>query len=288
MANIRTIDMQFLDELFGMQGGYVLQFSNASFSRFFAEELNIDIDDPRYAEDGSSKGKRLRFFLRSVDGITAARTLKALWDYREAVRMNTSGPDLVKNAHGRLLTLINKLEGGVEAPSPFTPVPAFDTEKISKLNAELIGLYGVEPHTRGYAFERFLKALFDLYKLDARDPFRNRGEQIDGSFVLANEVYLLEAKWHASPTGAGDLHAFHGKLEQKAPWARGIFISYNGFTEDGLHAFGRAKRVVCIEGLDLHDALRREIPFPSVLTEKIRKAGESGNPFVRVRDLFPE
>lgn len=36
----------------------------------------------------------------------------------------------------------------------------------------------------------------------------------------------------------------HGKLEQKALWARGVYISFEGFTEEGRYAFGRAKRVV--------------------------------------------
>ena len=60
MPNIRSIDMLFLDELFEMGGGYVLNFSDRTMSRFFAEELNVDIDDPVYAEQGGSKGKRLR------------------------------------------------------------------------------------------------------------------------------------------------------------------------------------------------------------------------------------
>lgn len=81
MPNIRAIDMMFLDDLFEMGGGYVLNFSNATFSRFFADELNVDIDDPMYAEQGGSKGKRLRCFLQKVDVPTVIRTLKALWEY---------------------------------------------------------------------------------------------------------------------------------------------------------------------------------------------------------------
>jgi restriction endonuclease Mrr len=123
--------------------------------------------------------------------------------------------------------------------------------------------------------------------LEARDPFRLRGEQIDGSFLLSNEVYLLEAKWQNSPSGNEDLHAFHGKIEQKAPWTRGLFISNSGFSEDGLHAFGRGKRVICMDGYDLYEALMRELPLNHVLERKVRRAAETGIAFVRVRDLFP-
>ena len=86
MSNIRTVEMMFLDELFEMGGGYVLNFSDRTFTQFFAEELNIDIDDPVYARNGGSKGKRLRCLLQTVDKPTVVRTLTALWDYLEALR----------------------------------------------------------------------------------------------------------------------------------------------------------------------------------------------------------
>jgi len=48
---------------------------------------------------------------------------------------------------------------------------------------------------RGYAFERFLKNLFDVWSLDARGSFKLVGEQIDGSFLHGSSVYLIEARW---------------------------------------------------------------------------------------------
>jgi len=104
---------------------------------------------------------------------------------------------------------------------------------------------------------------------------------------MSSETYLVEAKWQNEQCGAEPLHAFHGKLEQKAAWARGVFISYAGFTADGLHAFGRAKRVVCANGLDLHEALKREITLVHLFESKVRWAAETGEPFVSVGTLFP-
>ena len=60
MNNIRAMDMLFLDDVFEMGSGYVLNFSDRTFARFFAEELNVDINDPRYARNGGC-------FLQSVD-----------------------------------------------------------------------------------------------------------------------------------------------------------------------------------------------------------------------------
>lgn len=286
MANIRTIDFRLLDSIFDMGSGYVLDFSDRTMAQFFAEQLNIDIDDPTFQKEGTSKAKRLRYFLKTVDAPTAVRTLNALWEYRETLRQLRGGEEKVANAHGRLLEIINRIQGG---PSPVqAPVaPAFNRVKAAQLRADLMELTKMEPHPRGIAFEKFLKELFDAYGLAAREAFRLRGEQIDGSFLLGAETYLLEAKWHGEPIGNGELHAFHGKVEQKAAWTRGLFISYSGFTEVGLHAFGRGKRVICMEGLDLYDALAREIPMNHVLERKVRHAAETGEPFVRVRDLFP-
>ncbi|WP_246763220.1 restriction endonuclease [Rhizobium sp. 007] len=153
--------------------------------------------------------------------------------------------------------------------------------------AELLQVSSLSAQARGFAFEGFLKGLFDAYGLAAQEPFRLRGEQIGGSFQLGSDIYLLEAKWHGQPIGVADLHTFHVKIEQKAAWTRGLFVSNSGFSEDGLVAFGRGKRVICMDGLDLYEMLDREIPLNQVLERKVRRAAETGMPFLRVRDLFP-
>ncbi len=290
MTNMRAVDMLFLDDLFKMGGGYVLNFSDRTFAEFFVEELNVDIGDPAYAVTGGSKGKRLRCFLQTADKPTVVRTLHALWEYREALRQRAGEAEQITNAHGQLLALINRLEGrsGPSSPAGAPPTPAFDRPKIAKIKADLMGLSALAPQARGYAFETFLKDLFNAYGLAAQEPFRLRGEQIDGSFQFGNETYLVEAKWQGQPTGVAELHTFHGKIEQKAAWTRGLFVSNSGFTDEGLTAFGRGKRVICMDGYDLYETLNREIPFNHVLDRKIRRAAETGSPFARVRDLFPQ
>lgn len=279
--------MMFIDDLFDMGGGYVLNFSDRTFAQFFAEELNIDIDDPSYARQGASKAKRLRCFLQTVDKPTVVRTLTALWEYREALRARSGALEKINNAHGRLLSLINHITRGSVSSAPSrAPVRVFDTAKLATLKGNLIGLASLGSQQRGYAFEKFLKELFDVYGLVAHDPFRLKGEQIDGSFQLGSETYLVEAKWHGDRIGVAELHTFHGKVEQKAAWTRGLFVSNSGFTDEGLHAFGRGKRVICMDGLDLYEALDREIPLDRVSEAKVRRAAETGSPFVRVRDLF--
>jgi hypothetical protein len=285
---LRQIDLMLIDDLFEMGGGYVLNFNDPSYSQFFRRELGINIDDAKYKQVGASKAKRLRCLLNISDNATIVRTLRALWDYREAVRSRTNAPEKIKNAERDFLAMVDRLEGNASKPASFSaPKPAIDRVQIPALRSELLDLSKLTPQDRGYGFEKFLTRLFQTHGLQPREPFRNRGEQIDGSFQFGHETYLLEAKWHASRIGADHLHVFHGKLEQKAAWARGLFISESGFTTEGLEAFGRAKRFVCMDGLDLYELLDRALPLDVVLERKVRHAAETGLPFVRIRDLFP-
>lgn len=291
ISSIRPLDLRFVDDLveFVRGAGYVLDFSDVSYSAFFATELNVDIDAPKFAVNGRSKGKRLKYFLQGCNDSDAVRLLAALWEHRSEHLIRTESPDPIANAEQRYLALLSRLSGQPQtAPTAAKPAePVIDGCKFSTFKNALLEVSTLQPHARGYAFEAFLKNLFDAFRLAAREPFRLRGEQIDGSFELDNEVYLLEAKWHGQPIGVADLHTFHGKIEQKAAWTRGLFVSNSGFTEDGLAAFGRGKRVICMDGLDLYEMLDREISLSQVLRIKVRRAAETGSPFVRVRDLYP-
>jgi hypothetical protein len=45
--------------------------------------------------------------------------------------------------------------------------------------------------------------------------------------------------------------------------------------------------IVLRDGLDLYELLDRALPLDLVLERKVRRAAETGLPFVRIRDLFP-
>lgn len=289
----RTLDILTVEDLF-IKDGFVLRmsdktfFSDRTYGTFFREEIGVNIDDPKWSQEGTSKGKRLRYFLRNIDPDTAIKTLKALWKYREFFRSRESINEEVENAHGRLLEVLARL-GDTPEPAKAAPSdkPTYAHVKYGVIHDALMSLTELPPQQRGYQFEKFLKKLFNAFGLEAQNPFKLVGEQIDGSFLLGQDTYLLEAKWHNDRTGAADLNVFHGKLEQRAAWSRGLFVSYSGFTEQGLVAFGRGKKLICMDGFDLSEALRRQIPLPEVLHRKARKAVEYGLVHSRVSDLFP-
>lgn len=184
----------------------------------------------------------------------------------------------------RFLDTLQRAEPAPRPPGAGKPTAAV----FGDLRSKLLNVSQLSPQPRGYAFEKFLQELFEAHGLAPRSSFRLVGEQIDGSFELASETYLVEAKWQNGQTGAGDLHAFSGKVGGKATWTRGLFISQSGFTSDGLEAFGRGNRtaIVCMDGLDLFDALDRQIAISDVIARKVRRAAETGNCFLRVRDLM--
>jgi len=60
---------------------------------------------------------------------------------------------------------------------------------------------------------------------------------------------------------------------------RGRFTSYSGFSQDGCFAFGRGKKLICMDGRDIYETLSRSIPLYDVIVEKARHAASRGRVF---------
>lgn len=288
--SLKRLDFDLLDYILDMGGGYVLDFSNQTYSEFFNEELDIDIDHSRYCDIGTSKGKRLRSCLKQSKTEDVLRVLTALWEYRETKRKRAGVKEEKQELVDEFFELLVKL--GNKAPQKNVKKPevqheeSLEDEVAKELLQCLMDLSDLEPHPRGYAFETFLKKLFDVNGMSGRASFRNTGEQIDGSFELDGETYLLEAKWTNLPVNAADLRSFNAKVQDKASWSRGLFVSDSGFTDEGLIAFGSGNSLICMDGLDLSEMLMKNMGFKSVISKKVRRAAETGRPFVRLRDLI--
>lgn len=169
------------------------------------------------------------------------------------------------------------------AASPIGLTP----DRAQALATLLVEISKLAPQERGLRFEGFLNELFAAYGLAPRNAFRIVGEQIDGSFRLDGQTYLVEAKWHGPQIGFADLMTFSGKVGGKASWSRGLFVSNSGFTAEGLEAFARGRRtnLICADGLDLYEVLAGRVSLVEVLRDKDRRAAETNRAFVAVRDL---
>ncbi len=153
---------------------------------------------------------------------------------------------------------------------------------------KIVELAALAPRPRGFAFEKYLQDCFEAFRLAPRASFRLIGEQIDGSFHLQGHTYLAEATWRNERVGQEELLAFHGKVIGKAEWSRGLHISYSGYEPDGLVAFKQGKRtsIVCMDGFDLHEVLGKDLDLGAVIERKARRAAETNDAFVPVRELF--
>ena len=106
--------------------------------------------------------------------------------------------------------------------------------KLEALTKEYYNLLGEkDPQQRGYQLEKIIWELFELFDLDPRASFKIVGEQIDGAFTFESTDYLFEGKWHQEPIGAADLDVLAGKLGRKLDNTLGLFLSVNGFSDDG-------------------------------------------------------
>lgn len=274
---LKKTQIRIFNRIFEAETGYLLNFGNQSFSEFFDEELNIDIDDDIYKAEGDSKAKRTRYLIKTVDLDNALKILDKLWEHKSLINPQKAIDDLA-DYHSLIESLKKQGEHETSGSPPKSSVSGID---YSHLRSEMSRIAKMQPQPRGYAFEKWLGELFGTFNLAPRGSFRNVGEQIDGSFRLDSSYYLMEAKWHNQKTAASDLHAFQGKLKSKAEWTRGVFISWMGFTEDGLSAFGKGNKVICVSGEDIYHCLKNNIPFPVLLEAKIRHASETGECFIQ-------
>lgn len=81
MANLTFFEKSKLEKLFGMGGGYVLDFSNRTFQEFVADIAGRDIFDQKYEYASGSKANRLRAFWSKEPNHVVGKLLSGLLDY---------------------------------------------------------------------------------------------------------------------------------------------------------------------------------------------------------------
>ncbi|MCA9593746.1 MAG: hypothetical protein KC776_10565 [Myxococcales bacterium] len=130
----------------------------------------------------------------------------------------------------------------------------------------------------GLDLEKLLNALFSTFDLAPREPFRVVGEQIDGSFELDHDVYLLEAKWESAPLAEKELLVFRGKIEGKSSFTRGVFLAMNGISADANTAIrsGKQPTFFVITGHDLMMVLQGALPLDDFMRRRRRLLAEEG------------
>ncbi|TAM83427.1 MAG: hypothetical protein EPN47_04775 [Acidobacteria bacterium] len=277
MSNLTYVEKRKLEQFLGMSSGYVLDFSNRTFAEFVRESTGRNIYDSTYDYASGSKANRLRAFWQKEENLVVGKLMSDMLDYADGTG---ELKEVCRLIVGRLLR---------DCPVPHTGIGSHHHEQqlqqqrlsqsLGQLKEEFLGL-AIERNRNkaGLALEKVLNRLFGLYQLHPRQPFRVVGEQIDRSFELEGQIYLLEAKWEKYPLPEADLLIFRGKIEGKSTFTRGVFIALNDVSLPARHAItrGKAPSFFVMNGHDLTMIFSEAMSLTDFLRKRVRLLAEEG------------
>jgi hypothetical protein len=277
MSTLTFLEKQKFEKLLGMASGYVLDFSNRTFAEFVIDSTGRNIYDSRYDYGSGSKANRLRAFWQKEEDAVVGRLMNDMLVYGSFCGKG----DLLEECRRIVARL---LQGN--------PVPEAQSEShkaqssagqrslaLNQLKEEFVQLAAESDRNKaGLSLEKLLNRMFELFELQPRQPFRVVGEQIDGSFELDGEIYLLESKWEKAPLPEADLLIFRGKIEGKSTFTRGVLIALNdvsGAARDAITR-GKAPCFFVVNGHDLMMILTEAISLRDFLRKRVRLLAEEG------------
>jgi restriction system protein len=159
---------------------------------------------------------------------------------------------------------------------------------LEQVKKDLYALFGQsDPHQRGKQLEGVLNRLFGTAGILVRQAFvrvervgEGVVEQIDGVIELDGEIYLVEMKWWNTPLGPAEVSPHLVRVYGRHG-ARGLLISYSGFTEPAISTCrdALAQRVIVMCKLEeIVRLLEREDDVTGFLKQKVRAAIIDKNP----------
>lgn len=120
MSSLTDIEKRYLEKLLGMQSGYVLDYSDATFGEFFSRH-KIDIHGTKYQTYGTSKAKKMRaFWEREPDALVGKVLSEMLDSYEADCDLNNRETDASVLEKSR--AIVARLSG--------KPVPAKSTQTV--------------------------------------------------------------------------------------------------------------------------------------------------------------
>ncbi len=201
-----------------------------------------------------------------------------LWDTDFLASLRVEGSDRAKE-HVQEVLLQEKLKATERSKR---------SQELEVLKREFFELHdNADRQKAGLQLEKVLNRLFSLHNLSPRESFKVIGEQIDGSFQLDHEVYLLEAKWKQKPTPEADLLVFRGKIEGKSKYTRGVFVTINGVSKEASVAIthGKQPSFFIVDGYDITMLLEDNIELAEFLRIRQRLLAEEGHVIVPFNQL---
>ncbi len=123
MSSLTDIEKRYFEKLLGMQSGYVLDYSDATFGEFFGR-YDVDIHSDKYQTYGTSKAKKMRAFWEQESDSKVGQALAEMLDSYEVdcdLNGRESDASVLEKARG----IAARLAGESAAPKPSHTVDDF-------------------------------------------------------------------------------------------------------------------------------------------------------------------
>ncbi|MEG3614659.1 TIGR02391 family protein [Isoptericola haloaureus] len=192
MSSLSVAQKTYLEAILDMSGGYVLDFSDASFAEHLAS-AGIDINAARYTAEGPSKARRLRALWQVGSDTEVSATLRVLAEYMEAKNLIGSWN---ANVSDEQITKVRQIadslatEGGNASTSTQASAVAITTEATVTDNRVSIEIHeDIHTHIKPYlAVGHYFHAVEEAYKV-----VREKLRQLTG-FEGADKVFSQNAQ----------------------------------------------------------------------------------------------
>ncbi|OYV48660.1 MAG: hypothetical protein B7Z71_12260 [Acidocella sp. 21-58-7] len=147
MSSLTDIEKRYFEKLFGMQSGYVLDYSDATFGEFFNRH-RVNIHGQKYQTYGSSKAKKMRAFWEQEPDALVGKVLGEILDAYEAdstLNNRDAEASVLEKSRGIVMRLL-----GVRAPAKPTQTvddflhSEFSIPNIQKLPVEAMAVPIIE------------------------------------------------------------------------------------------------------------------------------------------------
>lgn len=286
MANIPFNEKQLIESVFGMSGGYFLNFSNREFEEFMLDVTGYNVYQ-KYP--GLSKAKTFReFYKDETDPYVGKAIVMAINYMKENGLVTNDLNEKIENLYKygeRLLGKDNVRFKSKESTPEIKnePVTNYDSLNLSLLEIEKIP----SPQAKGYAFEKYLNSLFKAFNLSPHASYRTEYDQIDGSFILDGNTILVEAKYRVNAIPKDDLLLFTQKIASKSHFPKGLFITYSPVDDRAIEYFiDRSARIVIMTVQELFLMCQNKYPLPEILRAKFRALDERGIIFKHIMEIM--
>ena len=287
MANIPFNEKQLIESVFGMDGGYFLDFKNNRVFEEFMQDIvgyNISAKYP-----GLSKAKMFREFCEDETEPYIGKAIVMAINYmRENNLITDELKEKVDNLYKFGRKLLGKNDMQFKSKKPISETKEPSSVNYDDLNKSLLDIENIpSAQAKGYAFEKYLNKLFITFDLAPHASYRTEFDQIDGSFVLEGNTILVEAKYRTNAIPKNDLLLFTQKIESKSHFPKGLFITYSPVDDRAIEYFtDRSARIVVMTVQELFLMCQNKYPFPKVLQAKFRALDERGIIFKHIMEIM--